>query len=117
VTENKGGDEPTSARDRRIGRNEALLRSVNERIDEVGGAFALHDEPLDFICECGDAACSERVRLPRSDYDRVRRQPTWFVVVAGHEKPEVERVVGRIGEYLIVDKVDPDAAAVARESA
>jgi hypothetical protein len=103
-----------SSRDYRLGMNEALLRSVNERIDDVGGAFALHDEPLDFLCECADLTCAEHVRLCPTEYRRVRNDPTWFVVVEGHQQPEVERVVGRVGSYLIVEKTDPEAAAVAR---
>ena len=106
-----------SARDRRIGRNEALLRSVNERIEEVGGAFTLHNEPLEFVCECANLDCTEPVSLRRSEYQRARQEPTWFIVVEGHETPDVERVVGRIGEYLLVEKVEPDAAATARETA
>jgi hypothetical protein len=106
-----------SARERRLGRNEALMRSVNERIEEVGGAYTLHDDPLDFVCECADAACSERVSLRRAEYERAREKPTWFIVVEGHERPDIERVVGRVGEYLIVEKVEPDAAAAARETA
>jgi hypothetical protein len=105
-----------SARERRLGRNEALLRSVNERIDEVGGAYTLHDEPLDFVCECARTDCSERVRLRRAEYERAREKPTWFIVVEGHERPDIERVVDRIGEYLIVEKSEPDAAAAARET-
>ena len=103
-----------SSRDYRLGMNEALLRSVNERIDAVGGAFALHDEPLDFLCECAELECAERVRLCPADYRRVRHDPTWFVVVEGHEQLDVERVVDRVGSYLIVEKIDPEAAAVAR---
>lgn len=106
-----------SARDRRLGRNEALLRSVNERIEEAGGANAPRDEPLEFVCECASTNCSERVTLRRAEYERARQEPTWFIVIEGHQLPEIERVVDRVGEYLIVEKVDPEAAAVARESA
>jgi hypothetical protein len=106
-----------SARDRRLGRNEALLRSVNERIEEVGGAYTLHDEPLEFVCECASIGCSERVWLRRAEYERARQDPTWFIVIDGHERSDIERVVDRVGEYLIVEKVDPDAAAAAREGA
>jgi hypothetical protein len=103
-----------SSREYRLGVNEALLRSVNERIEDVGGAFELHNDPLEFLCECADLACGEHVRLRRSDYRRIRRDPTWFVVVEGHEQTDVERVVGRMGTYLVVEKTEPEAAAAAR---
>jgi hypothetical protein len=114
MVERADGSVPPSSREYRLGLNEALLRNVNERIEAVGGAFTLHNEPLDFLCECAELGCPERVRLRRSDYRRVRDDPTWFVVVDGHQQPEVERVVGRLGSYLIVEKVEPDAAAAAR---
>ena len=103
-----------SSREYRLGMNEALLRSVNERIEAVGRSFSLHNEPLDFLCECADLECTEHVHLGRSDYRRIRSDPTWFVVVDGHERPDVERVIGRLGAYLIVAKTEPEAAATAR---
>jgi hypothetical protein len=41
-------------REERIGRNELLLREVNERIEELGADRGL--PTIGFVCECGDAA-------------------------------------------------------------
>ena len=103
-----------SSREYRLGLNEALLRNVNERIEAVGGSFSLHDEPLDFLCECADLECTEPVHLGSSDYRHIRSDPTWFVVVDGHERADVERVIDRLGAYLIVAKTEPEAAATVR---
>jgi hypothetical protein len=34
------------------------------------------------------------------EYKRARRRPTVFVVVPGHERPEIENVVGRARRSL-----------------
>lgn len=90
----------------RIARNEALLREVNERIHDVGqGLQVLPDDgELDFRCECGQPECNEFVHLTPSEYERVRADNDRFVVVPGHENPELERVVSRGDGYIVVDK-------------
>lgn len=91
-------------------RNEALLRSVNERIkalDEEGPYWAEPGHRFEFECECGKpSGCGERVEMSLEEYDRVRSQRDRFAVVPGHEAPEIERVVERHERFLIVDKVD-----------
>jgi hypothetical protein len=59
-------------REERIGMNEAVFRDVNERIQDVASTFDLTSEPLDLICECGDAACVDRISLTREEYEQVR---------------------------------------------
>ena len=95
-----------NSRDERIAKNEALLREVNERIHDVGqGLQVLPDDgQLDFRCECGRPECDLFVHLLASDYQRVRADNDRFVVVPGHEDPEIERVVERSQSYVVVDK-------------
>lgn len=87
----------------RTGRNEALFREVNEAI-ERGVWPGEEDEPLRFRCECGRIECNEAVALTIAEYERVRANPRRFVVVAGHEQPEVEDVVEQRPGYLLVEK-------------
>ena len=52
----------------RQARNEALLREVNERIEELGrSAQAWSDDGVvEFLCECGEeGGCGQRVRMPQ----------------------------------------------------
>jgi hypothetical protein len=91
-------------RDARIGMNEAVFRSVNERIQEVANAFQLTAEPLDLICECGDASCVERISLTPAEYEELRSDAHHFAVAPGHEEPDVETVIARRGAYVIVVK-------------
>jgi hypothetical protein len=88
----------------RAAHNEALARDVNEIVEDVAADWFEPDERLEFRCECGDAECAAHVALTPAEYDSVRADPLRFVIVAGHENLTAERVVGRIGEYLLVAK-------------
>ncbi len=96
--------------------NEALFREVNERIDQ------LHDElgtgsSFEIVCECGDAACIERLTITADAYEALREDVHRFAVMPGHERPDVERTVDRLEGYLVVEKTDPDAADAAEKLA
>ncbi len=84
--------------------NEALFRSVNERIQDVADAFQLTTEPLDLLCECGDAKCVQRIKLTRTSYEQLRADPHLFAVSPGHDAPDVEEVVENGAGYDIVRK-------------
>jgi hypothetical protein len=94
-------------REERTARNEALLREVNDRIEEVGSH--LHVLPrggvLDFRCECGRSDCAEFVSLGVAEYEYVRSDNDRFAVVPGHEDDALERVVERSERFVIVDKL------------
>jgi hypothetical protein len=93
-----------SSREERIGLNEAVFREVNERIENLAETFELKDEPLDLVCECGDAACVRRISMTRAEYEQLRSEPHQFAVHPGHEYPDVEEVVDRRKGYDIVSK-------------
>jgi hypothetical protein len=95
-----------STRDERLARNEAFLREVNERIQEVGERLQVlpDDELLDFRCECGRPECEGSVPMTSREYDHVRSDADRFAVIPGHENSAIERVVERKERYLIVDK-------------
>ena len=91
-----------SNREQRIGENEAFFRKLNEQIEDVS------DEPpgrlVEFVCECGDADCTMRVRLTETEYAAVRRGPTTFLVFPGHVVPDVETVVSSNERFTVVRK-------------
>jgi hypothetical protein len=76
------------SREERLGEIEALFREVNEQI----------------------------ASMTLVEYEALRAEPTRFAVLPGHEVPDVERVLDRRPNYLVVEKVDDDAEEVARES-
>ena len=89
----------------RIAKNEEVFRATNreiERSEEQAGAAA--DGILEVICECGRDSCNGVITLPLTDYEDVHSQKDRFVVLRGHESPEIERVVDDRGEFLVVDK-------------
>ena len=59
---------------------------------------------LEVLCECGRETCSGLINLTLAEYDGVRTQDDRFVVLEGHENPEIERVVERRTGYFVVDK-------------
>ncbi len=87
-------------REVRIAHTEALFRDVNERIAESAERFNARD--AEFVCECADPACAERVPATLDQYEEVRADGTHFLLVPGHEVDELERVVKRPHRRLAV---------------
>ena len=83
-------------------RTEALFRSVNEHI-AVAAEHALVDD-AQFICECADVACVDKIEAPLDEYEQVRTSPKLFLIKRGHDDREVEQVVSDEGGYEIVEK-------------
>lgn len=93
-------------REKRLAQNEALFRSVNERIREAVARFGDDDEhSYGFLCECSDPACAERVELSVSAYEAIRRDGRRFVLADGHERTEIEQVVAADDDHVVVEKV------------
>ena len=97
-------------------KNQSLFREVNERIEGIAKSFDLDgdNDQLDFICECAQSDCVERLQLSRREYEQLRSEATNFAIAAGHEIPSVERVVESNTRYLVVSKIGV-AGEVAQE--
>src|ERR1700751_4399213 len=90
-------------RQQQIEENEKLFREVNERVAQMHRGFQAGSDP-EWVCECGDETCFEKVRLSLDDYLEIRARNDWFFVRPGHVKPDVERVVKSDDGYLVVEK-------------
>src|SRR6185312_5371233 len=77
-----------SERERRVGMNESVFREVNEQIEEL--AEELDARTIEFVCECCDPACSERVSASLDAYEAVRSHADRFLLLPGHQRPELE---------------------------
>jgi hypothetical protein len=101
-------------REDRIAANEALYRSLNERLRdttlELSGPGVLAPTAVQIVCECGQDMCMEKIDVPLETYDAVRAVPTRFFVAPGHAILEVEKIVGRDAGFLIVEKHEEEAA-------
>ena len=105
-----------SERERKLGLNEAMFREINERLEELNKTFADYTELLEVVCECADVGCAELIELQPAVYERVRADPTLFIIVPGHQVTEVEDVTDDRSGYAIVRKRDGEAAEAAEET-
>jgi uncharacterized protein (DUF1499 family) len=88
-------------------RTEALFRDVNERIAESAQRFEA--DSTQFVCECADPNCTERVPASLMEYEKVRAEPTTFLMAPGHEQHDLERVISTRPKSQIVEKVQAAA--------
>lgn len=92
--------------------NQMLLREVNDRIADIfGGADEVFDEIFvgedaltEFLCECSNSDCTATLALSLLEYRGIRSSPNLFVLLPGHETPEVDRVVEAHATFSLVEK-------------
>lgn len=96
----------------RIARTEALFREVNERIAESAERFEAAD--AEFVCECSDPVCTQRVEATLEEYEEVRNDGATFLLAQGHADGRVEAVVDRENGHDVVEKRHPVVAALVR---
>src|SRR5436190_24277180 len=104
----------------RRAQNEALFRDLNERVREIDerlepNGMGTPAAELEFLCECSDLECATRFAMTRAEYEAVRGNPSFFLVIPGHVEEQVEEVVEVRPGYVIVSK-NGVAAQVARET-
>jgi hypothetical protein len=99
-----------------------LYREVNERVAEVNSQFAGSraaggsSELIELFCECGrEDPCDERVNVTAETYERVRADPTTFILLPEHAKATVENVIER-GEGFLIARNYGRAAEIARDA-
>jgi hypothetical protein len=93
--------------------SQMLFREVNERMRWLHTELE-HEGDLQIICECRNRGCLEPLSLSAASYDAIRRIPTHFIVKAGHEMPDVERVAATFNGYVVAEKTGQDAATAIR---
>lgn len=103
----------TELRKRRLAENQALFREINERIEANAETQGSDQHAYEFVCECSSRECFERFELTLAEYGRVRDRPQRFIVLSGHEQPDIEDVVERHGAVVIVEKRSAATDAVA----
>jgi hypothetical protein len=98
--------------DEKIARTEAAFREVNEVIAKTASRFK--SDATDFVCECADPHCAHRVPAELDEYEAVRADGTHFLLAPGHEEPDVERVIDRGDDHVVVEKFRPSIARIVR---
>jgi len=98
----------------RLARNESFFRELNERINDAAVSFGADDHRYEFVCECSDPHCTERLTLSRVEYDHVRGDGKRFVLAHGHVTDEIEYVVEHADDHLVIEKLGAAAEVATR---
>lgn len=81
--------------------NQAYFREVNERIGGQAQLLEGDDHLYRFLCECADPSCHVAVSASLVEYREIRAHPGRSLLVPGHERPEIERVVARTERFAV----------------
>lgn len=99
-------------------RNEVAFRDANDKIKAV---IDDHDVDLPlapFLCECGDRACRQLIRVPLDEYREVRESPRRFILARGHDQRDgKETSTIAIHEGFVVVEKAGIAGEIAEERA
>lgn len=98
-------------RTERIALNESRFRDINDRLAADLAKLPQPPEAVPFVCECGLATCTATLELTLGAYESIRANARRFIVLAGHELPDAEMVVGDVSGYAVVEK-RPDSGAL-----
>lgn len=100
-------DEAQEEHAARAARTQSMFRAANERISTINEAFSHVLVHGDWVCECADPDCDERMQLTQAEYEGVRRLPTRFAVLPAEEHvfPEIETVTDRGERFWVVEKI------------
>jgi hypothetical protein len=98
----------------RAAKNEEIFRGVNLRIEEGAEQHGV-EAPLRFHCECERGTCVETIEILPREYERVARERYRFVLVPGHDDPEIERVVERHPQFVVAEKIGEARAQIDRD--
>lgn len=103
--------------ERRLVENQVVFRQANEQVpkeldsikaaaESEGYSSLVHetDMPLHFYCECSDENCRKRIVMTPGEYKELHQNHSQFVLVPGHEVPEIEQVVRSGDNYIAVEK-------------
>ncbi|MCW2963275.1 MAG: hypothetical protein JWO17_527 [Actinomycetia bacterium] len=111
---------PESSADRRERRQlhaatkQVVFREINEKLEGLNASFSEIIPLGDFVCECADLTCIERIEMTVAEYEQLRAHPTRFAVCHGHVSPDAERVVEKRSGYTIVEKLGAGSEYAAR---
>ena len=106
----------SAERELRAAQNQMLFRSVNDRIKELGENILASVDELDFACECENSECIEPIRMPVAQFAAIEGVENRFMVLRGHEVPEVEDVIAERDGFVIVSKRGAGAEFVQEHS-
>ena len=106
-----------SDKNSKMAENEVIFRQFNENIQKgladlektarEDGQMELlknHDDQLHFYCECADEKCLERIIMKPSKYQELHKTLRQFIIIPGHDVPQIERIIKKARSYQVVEK-------------
>jgi hypothetical protein len=87
-------------------RSQSLFRDVNERVKAINESFSIAVPLGDWVCECSNQDCSDRIKLTLEEYEAIRSNATRFCVAPGgsHVDLAIEDVVDGNDRFWVVQK-------------
>jgi hypothetical protein len=87
----------TMPRETRIVETEEFYRQINDVIAKNG-----RREGKAYMCECANVYCNVTMDLSTEDIEVLHSVPGYYIILPGHEIPDVEHVVSSTEKYAIV---------------
>jgi hypothetical protein len=102
----KGRDVTEDSGEAKRARNEVAFRDANDDIRAIIDRHGVDAATVPFLCECGDPACRELIRVPLDKYGEVRAFPRRFLYAASHGRRDGRdgRAVEAHDGYLVIEK-------------
>jgi hypothetical protein len=112
--------------EKRWAQNELIFRQHNEKVikelnstkdiakehNQLEYTKGMDELTLLFYCECSDENCHDRIPLTPKQYEDKHQNKSQFVLLPGHEIPQIERVMHNYGHYMVVEKfIEPPKTA------
>jgi hypothetical protein len=104
-----------SEEEKRAALNQAVARDANETVEDLAVAWDPPANAIDIRCECARTNCRETLRVSLTEYEAVRDHPRQFLVVPEHIDERIDRLLGYVRSYALVEKVG-DGTSVAEET-
>jgi hypothetical protein len=101
-----------SSREDRIAKNEAVVREINEGIEDAKAADASGGH-VRMLCECGREDCNEFVAITLSEYEQIRSDARTFLIAKDHTVPDVDFVLSETDRFAVVQKREGTPAEIA----
>lgn len=102
---------------RRLVENEMFFKQPNQKVveglsdlEQLAEATDQQDllpdttQPIQFYCECSDGTCRKRIALTPGKYADLHKNHNQFIVLPGHEVPQIEHVITSTDDYTVVEK-------------
>ena len=96
--------DPSDLSARRAAQNHELFREIGDDVrvlsEKVDGELAIDE----FVCECIDIGCSDRIALTIAEYEFVRELPAHYAVRPGHVHADYDDIVFEHELFTVVEK-------------